>query len=180
MTMQIDTTRTATRWELDPAQSAVDFEARHGWGLLRARGRFSRFAGSYTVDGDDRAIELTIDAASVDTGNPKRDHHLRTADYFAVDVHPQARFTSTDITESAPGVLHVAGRLEAAGTSVRLAFAASIRQVGDALEIEATTTVDHHLFGMARSPLGILRPPIALHVRAELHPTSDTTTEEQS
>jgi polyisoprenoid-binding protein YceI len=40
MTMQIDTTRTATRWELDPAQSAVDFEARHGWGLLRARGRF--------------------------------------------------------------------------------------------------------------------------------------------
>jgi polyisoprenoid-binding protein YceI len=180
MTMQIDTTRTATRWELDPAQSAVDFEARHGWGLLRARGRFSRFAGSYTVDGDDRAIELTIDAASVDTGNPKRDHHLRTADYFAVDVHPQARFTSTDITESAPGVLHVAGRLEAAGTSVRLAFAASIRQVGDALEIEATTTVDHHLFGMARSPLGILRPPITLHVRAELHPTSDTTMETQS
>ena len=180
MSMQIDTTRTATWWELDPAQSAVDFEARHGWGLLPAHGRFTRFAGSYTVDGDHRAIELTIDAASVDTGNPKRDHHLRSADYFAIDAHPYVRFTSTDVTESAPGVLRVAGRLEAAGTSVPLAFDAAISQVGDALEIEATTTVDHHLFGMAHSPLGMLRPAIALHVRARLHPTSDTATEARS
>ena len=180
MNMQIDTTRTTTRWELDPAQSAVDFQARHGWGLLPAHGRFTRFAGSYTVDGDHRAIALTIDAASVDTGNQKRDHHLRSADYFAVDAHPHVRFTSNDITEAGPGVLHVAGRLEAAGTSVPLAFDATIREVDDDLEVEATTTVDHHLFGMAHSPLGILRPAIALHVRARLHPTSDTTTEARS
>ena len=47
-------------------------------------------------------------------------------------------------------------------------------------QIEATTTVDHHLFGMAHSPLGMLRPAIALHVRARLHPTSDTATEARS
>jgi polyisoprenoid-binding protein YceI len=180
MTMQIDTTRTAARWELDPANSAVDFQARHGWGLIPAEGRFSRFTGSYSVDDDHRAIELTIDASSVDTGNGKRDRHLRTADYFAVDAHPHVRFTSNDVTDAAPGMLHVAGRLEVAGTSVPLAFDATIREVGDELEIEATTTVDHHLFGMARSPLGMLRPLIALHVRARLHPTSETNTEEQS
>ena len=175
MSMQIDRTRAATQWELDPAQSAVDFQARHGWGLLRAYGRFTRFAGAYTVDGDHRAIELTIDAASVDTGNQKRDQHLRSADYFAVDAHPHVRFTSSDITEAAPGVLHVAGRLEAAGTSVPLAFDAAICEVGDDVEVEANTTVDHHLFGMTHSPLGILRPPIALHVRARLRPTAGVT-----
>lgn len=180
MNMQIESRRTATRWDVDPAQSAVEFEARHGWGLLRAHGSFSRFTGSYTVDGDRRAIALTIDAASIDTGNAKRDHHLRSVDYFAVDEHPHVRFTSSDVTDAGAGVVHVTGRLEAAGTSVPLAFDAAIRELGDELEIEATATVDHHLFGMVRSPLGILRPPIALHVRARLHSTSDTTTEGQS
>ena len=179
MTMQIDTTRAAARWELDPANSAVDFQARHGWGLLRADGRFSRFTGSYSVDDDHRAIELTIDAASIDTGNRKRDQHLRSADYFAVDAHPHVRFTSSDVTEAGPGVLHVAGRWRPPA-SVPLAFDATIREVGDELELKATTTVDHHLFGMTRSPLGILRPAIALHVKARLHPTSEATTEEQS
>jgi polyisoprenoid-binding protein YceI len=180
MTMQIDTTQPTTRWALDPARSVVEFEARHGWGLLRARGRFSRFAGSYTIEGDHRSIELAIDAASIDTGNAKRDHHLRSADYFAVDEHPEVRFVSRAVTEAAPGTLHVTGELEAAGTSVPLAFDAAIRGVGDELELEATTTVDHHLLGMVRSPLGILRPPITLHVRARVRPVSDITTEEQS
>jgi hypothetical protein len=67
-----------------------------------------------------------------------------------------------------PGVLHVVGRLEAAGSSVLLEFPATVRQVGDELEIEATTTVDQRELGMSTGTLGMIRRPVTLHVDARL------------
>jgi polyisoprenoid-binding protein YceI len=66
------------------------------------------------------------------------------------------------------GHVHVSGDLEAAGTSVPLEFDASVRMIGGELAIEATTTVDQRRFGMSEGPLGNVRPPTMLHVRARL------------
>ena len=155
------------RFTLDPARSSVEFAVKHFWGLITVRGRFDRFAGSY--DGD--RIELTIDAASLDTGNSSRDKHLRSADFFDTDNHPQVQFISSSVTKAHDGSLKVKGELEAAGKLVPLDFDATIRDVDDHIEIEATTSIDQRLFGMTWSPLGTARPPATLHMKAWLHST---------
>ena len=90
-----ETQTTVERWTADPTRTTVEFEVEHFWGLHTVRGRFRRFDGSYVVGPAGAEIELTIDAASVDTGISARDKHLRSADFFDVDQHPQVRFTST-------------------------------------------------------------------------------------
>ena len=120
------------------------------------------------VGPDGTKIELTVDADSLDTGNATRDKHLRSADFFHIAAHPQVRFTSTRVHDAGDGMLHVEGELEAAGKVVPLEFDATVRQVDDALELEATTTVDQRQLGMSSGRLGMIRPPATLHVKARL------------
>jgi polyisoprenoid-binding protein YceI len=156
------------RWSADPTRTTVEFEVDHLWGLHTVHGRFGSFDGSYVVGPDGAEIELTVDAASIDTGIAKRDEHLRSPDFFFVALHPQVRFRSTEVTGLGNGDVHVSGELDAAGTTVPLAFDASVRVVDGELELEATTTVDQRRFGMSEGPLGNVRPPTTVHVKALL------------
>jgi polyisoprenoid-binding protein YceI len=155
-------------WSLDRDASSVEFTVKTMWGLLPVHGRFDRFAGSYEVGRNGITIELTIDADSIDTGNAKRDEHLRSSDFFDVDGHAQVRFRSTGVHAFGDGMLYVAGNLKAAGIAVPLELTASVQPAGDALEVEATTTVDQRQFGMSSGVLGVIRPPAKLHVKALL------------
>ena len=161
-----------TLWAVERSDTSVDFTVKTFWGLTTVRGRFDRFDGSYEVGPDGPRIELTIDADSVDTGNRTRDKHLRSTDFFQVTEHPYVRFTSTRVYDLGGGMLHVVGRLEAAGNVVLLEFPATVRRVDDALEVEATTAVDHRRFGMSSGHLGMIRPPATLHVKGRLHSTA--------
>jgi polyisoprenoid-binding protein YceI len=167
------TEQRTTRWTVDVEDASARFAVKTFWGLATVRGRFDRLDGSYEVGPDGPKIELTIDADSLDTGNKTRDKHLRSTDFFRVDGHPQVRFTSTRVRHAGDGVLHVEGRLEAAGKVVPLEFDASMKPVDRGLEIEATTTVDQRQFGMSSGRLGMIRPPATLHVKARVN---DTTT----
>src|SRR6187551_2927220 len=60
-----------TRWIVDSDASTVEFAVKTCWGLTTVRGRFQRFGGTYEVAPDGMSIDLTIDGASVDTGNRK-------------------------------------------------------------------------------------------------------------
>jgi polyisoprenoid-binding protein YceI len=157
------------RWNVDRTRTTVEFEVKHLWGLHSVRGRFRSFDGAYIVGpGGNSEIELTIDAASIDTGVAKRDEHLRSPDFFFVDLHPQVRFRSTLVTGLGNGEVHVSGELDAAGTTVPLALDASVRMIDGELEVEATTTVDQGRFGMSEGPLGNIRPPTKIHLKARL------------
>ena len=134
------------------------------------RGRFRRFHGSYVADAEAPAIELTIDATSIDTGNGKRDEHLRAADFFDAGAHPDLTFTSSRILEAGDGRLRVSGLLEAAGTRVPVSLDASVGDFGDGLEIDAETTSTSVRSGCRAGPLATIRPPARLHVRARLVP----------
>jgi polyisoprenoid-binding protein YceI len=158
-----------TRWSPDTDRTSVDFAVKTFWGLLTVRGHFDRFSGSYEVGPDGGRIELTIDADSLDTGNAKRDEHLRSTDFFAIDEFPRVRFTSTGVRESGDGTLRVAGDLHAAGKAVAIDLDATMAQLDDGrLEIEATTTVDQRSLGMSSGLLGMIRRPATLHVKALL------------
>ena len=162
--MSTATLEQKTQWTVDQVDTSVEFAVKTFWGLMTVHGRFDRFDGSY----DGTRIELTIDADSLDTGNTTRDKHLRSDDFFHVVEHPQIRFTSTRVHPVTDDILHVVGRLEAAGKSVPLDFPATIRTVGDGYELEATTTVDQSQLGMSSGQLGMIRRPTTLHVKAHL------------
>jgi polyisoprenoid-binding protein YceI len=157
-----------THWTVAPESSSVEFEVKTFWGLATVHGRFDRFTGSYETRPDGATIELIIDADSLDTGNGTRDEHLRSSGFFQIAEHPQVRFASTRVHEVGGGVLHVVGRLEAAGSSVLLEFPATVRHVGGGIEIEATATVDQRGLGMSTGTLGMIRRPVTVHVNARL------------
>jgi polyisoprenoid-binding protein YceI len=86
-------------YTLDPAHSRIGFVARHAM-VTKVRGAFGSFTGSAVLDADDPArssAELTVEVASVDTGNAQRDDHLRTNDFFDAATYPQIRFVSTAV-----------------------------------------------------------------------------------
>lgn len=86
-------------WMIDPNHTRVGFVARH-MGLSKVRGQFTSFRGE--VEGDPEDIttakaRFEVDMASVDTGSPDRDAHLRSPDFFDVERYPTMTFVSTSI-----------------------------------------------------------------------------------
>jgi polyisoprenoid-binding protein YceI len=156
------------RWQLDPQRSSVEFRSGHFWGLAKVKGHFGAYEGHLDL-GRDPAIELTIDAASVQTGNAKRDRHLRSADFFDADSQPLVRFASDSVVP-AQDALRVRGRLFARGRSISLELEAQIHRVDGELEIEAATRAGHRELGMTWSPLGLIPPQSELRVKGYLVP----------
>ena len=85
-------------WAVDPSHSQVGFQVKH-LGIATVRGDFSDFEGTIVI-GDDLASAKasgSVDVASVDTNEEKRDEHLRSPDFFHVDEHPRIEFESKAI-----------------------------------------------------------------------------------
>lgn len=88
----------AGTWTIDVSHSSVNFKVKH-LGLAKTRGRFTGFEGTVEIGEDpkDTTVDVSIDAASVDTHDGKRDEHLRSADFFDVAAHPNLTFRSTRV-----------------------------------------------------------------------------------
>ena len=155
-----------TRWRLDPTRSSVEFHVRHFYGLVTVKGRFERFEGTLDLRSQP-AVQLTIDADSLDTKLKRRDKHLRSADFFDVEHYPRVQFIS-DRAALDGDQLKVHGQLHAAGKTIPLELDAILRQVDGELEVQAVTHADHRELGMTWSPLGILRAPSKLIVSGRL------------
>lgn len=158
-------------WQLDPRRSTVEFRARHFWGAATVKGHFDAYESRLDLSRDP-AIELTIDAASVQTGNRRRDQHLRSAAFFDAEDHPRVQFISESVTPR-DDTLKVRGHLSVRGHSVPLELDAKVRQVDGELEIDARTTAEHRKLGMVWSPLRTIRPRSELHVAGYLVPAAD-------
>lgn len=84
---------------LDANHTTIGFTARHAM-VTKVRGHFSDFEGTAHVDTETPAnssVTITIQAASVTTGNEQRDGHLKTPDFFDIENYPQITFVSTDV-----------------------------------------------------------------------------------
>ena len=155
-----------TRWRIDPARSSVEFRTPTFWGLVTVKGRFERYDGTLDLRREP-AIDLTIEAASLDTKNKTRDKHLRSGDFFDAEHHPVVRFASDDVRLEGEH-LKVRGQLHARGCSMPIELEAQVRRVGDELEVDATTYVNQRGLGMTHSTLGMIRTPSELVVRGRL------------
>ena len=155
-----------TRWRIDPTRSRVEFRTRTFWGVMTVKGRFERYDGTLDLE-HEPAIDLTIEADSLNTNNKTRDRHLRAADFFDIENHPQVRFVS-DRATLADGQLRAQGRLSAAGESIPLDVEARVQRVDGELHLDTTTYADQYKLGMSHGALGMIRAPSELIVHARL------------
>ena len=122
-------------YDIDPAHSAASFKVRHIF--TQVNGRFTQFAGTLWYDAtkpENSRIEITIEAASIDTDIQQRDNHLRSADFFDVAKYPQITFKST--------------KIEPAGQANRYRVTGDFAMHG----VTKPITVDVELLGFAENP----------------------------
>lgn len=106
-------------WQIDPNHSSAQFAVRH-LAISTVRGAFTKVNGSVQFDDKDvskSSVEVTIDAASVDTRVEGRDKDLRSDHFFDVEKYPTLTFKSTKVEQSEPGKLKVTGDLTIHGVT---------------------------------------------------------------
>ncbi len=125
-TTQITAIPTGT-WTVDASHSSVDFRVKH-LGISTVRGSFREFEGSLEIGEDITSSKVTgkIKAASIDTGEPKRDEHLRSADFFDADTYPEITFESTSIEVIDEDEFHVTGDLTMHGVTKPITLHAEV------------------------------------------------------
>ena len=105
-------------YTIDKSHSDVAFQIRHY--VSQVHGHFSEFSGSIVKDDENPAnatVVFEIQAASIDTGNEKRDNHLRSADFFDAATYPAIKFVSNRIEKQPDGSFRVTGNLTMRGVT---------------------------------------------------------------
>ena len=106
----------ATAWTIDPTHSGIEFQIRH-LGVANVRGSFSKVTGTVQMDEKEivrSSVQASIDTATVNTNDGKRDEHLRSADFFDVQKYPAMTFKSTRLMQT-NGKLQMVGDLTLGG-----------------------------------------------------------------
>ena len=108
----------AETWEIDPVHSSILFRVKH-LNVSHVYGRFDDFSGKITIDDGDLAnakVQVEVKTQSVNTGNPKRDDHLRSPASFGVQQFPTIAFASTSVKKNGDDY-EVAGNLTIHGVT---------------------------------------------------------------
>jgi polyisoprenoid-binding protein YceI len=117
--------QTATTWNIDPVHSVAEFKVRHMM-ISNVKGQFTPVTGVMTLDEADASeshIEASVEVASVNTRDPQRDAHLKSADFFDVEKFPTLSFKSTRVIRTGDGEAAVTGDLTIHGITREVVFA---------------------------------------------------------
>ena len=147
-----------TEWQIDPQHTSAQFAVSH-MKTSTVRGRFNKTFGTVKWDGRDFAsasVEIVVEVASIDTGVPERDAHLRTADFLMVEKYPTITFKSVKIEPASPGRLKMTGNLTIRGVTKRVVLDVAgpsepVKGEDGAIHVgaSATATIDRRDFGLA-------------------------------
>jgi polyisoprenoid-binding protein YceI len=112
----------STTYKIDPAHSSASFVVRHMM-ITNVRGAFSNVQGTVTHDAGDpgqSCIDVVIDVTTINTQEPARDTHLKSADFLDVEKYPTITFKSTSVAAAAEGEHSVTGDLTIHGVTKRV------------------------------------------------------------
>ncbi len=145
----------AGSWTLDPGRSEVRLKTRHTFGLLPLHGVFRQVTGNGTVTaaGDVTGV-ITVAAGSIDTRNPRRDKHLRSADFFDIANHPDLTYAA-DSASPADGGVRVTGRLTVRGRTLPVPFDAKVSTADGEVSLDGQLQVNRADFGLTWNWMGI-------------------------
>jgi polyisoprenoid-binding protein YceI len=175
-------------FDIDQPHSQVGFSIRHFFS--KVPGQFKDFSGTIVMDPNAPAassVEVTIQAASISTGNDGRDKHLRSPDFFAADSFPTLTFKSTKVDSAGKDRVKVTGDLTMHGVTKSVVLDVEFLGMGEVgvggkswgtkAGFDATTTLHRHDFGINWNKTldagGVMigeDVAISLHVEANLKP----------
>ena len=171
-----------TQWQIDPAHSAAHFSVRHLM-ISNVRGEFTKLSGSAVVNSADQtksSVEITIDAASINTREPQRDEHLRSPDFLDVAKYPTLTFRSKRVEPLGPENFKVTGDLTIRGVTKEVTFeiegpTAPVKDPWGNIRagIEASAKINRKDFGVAFNALTetggvVVGDEVKITVEAEL------------
>jgi polyisoprenoid-binding protein YceI len=146
-------------WTIDPAHSLVEFSVKHMM-IATVRGRFRDVAGQVTVDPADAGatglagLEVTIGAASIDTGVAARDAHLRSPDFFDAEQFATLTYRGRSIHHEEDGVYRIVGDLTIRDVTREVALRAeetghvTLPDGGALVGVSATARISRRDFGL--------------------------------
>src|SRR3984893_1680286 len=148
-------------WQIDPNHSAAQFAVRH-LAISTVRGAFTKVDGTVQLDDKEisrSSVDVTIDAASVDTRVPNRDKDLRSDHFFDVEKYPTLTFKSTKVEQVEAGKLKVTGDLTIHGVTKQVVLdvegpTAPVKDPwgNQRAAVTATTKINRQDFGMKWNP----------------------------
>jgi len=150
----------ADTFKFDVAHSNIGFSVRH-MAISNVKGSFTDFNGTFVWDGknlSNSSVEVTIQTKSIDTGNEKRDEHLRTEDFFEVEKYPEITFESSSFEKSGDGY-KATGTLTMHGVSKEVTIPFSILgtlkdpQRSTRLGMEGSLTLNRQDYGISWSKM---------------------------
>jgi len=146
---------TAETFSFDKSHTNVGFQVRHIFTMVS--GHFTDYAGAIQVDRakpESSTVEFTIQAKSIDTNEPRRDEHLRSADFFDVANHPTISFKSTSVKASGKDGFLVTGDLTMRGVTKPVTLPVTLLGEGkdpygnEKMGLETTVTLNRKDFGL--------------------------------
>jgi polyisoprenoid-binding protein YceI len=146
-----------TTWNIDPVHSAAQFKVKHMM-ISNVKGEFTHIDGKLELDSSNITkshVEASIDAATINTREPDRDAHLKSADFLDVERFPKLSFKSTNIAQKGEGELRVEGELTMHGVTrkVVLEVEGPTAEMKDPwgntrIGLSATTRINRKDFGL--------------------------------
>lgn len=157
LAVALPTVAFASEWEIDNSHSSATFKVKHMM-VSNVRGEFQNVSGTLNLDDKDvtrSTVNATIDAKTINTRDAKRDGHLRSADFFDVEKHPNITFTSKKVTKKSATKLAVLGDLTIRGVTKAVTLDVELPK-GELKDpwgnvkrgASATTTINRKDFGL--------------------------------
>ncbi|HEY2141747.1 MAG TPA: YceI family protein [Solirubrobacteraceae bacterium] len=140
-------------WKVDPVHSSVEFQVKH-LGIATVKGQFTEFEGTLEVKPEGALAYGTVKVDSVDTREPQRDEHLRSADFFDAVQYSEIAFQSTAIRPLDDDDFEIEGDITIHGVSQPLKLKATLEgtetdpQGNDRVGISATAQINRSDFEM--------------------------------
>jgi polyisoprenoid-binding protein YceI len=153
-----------TDFAIDPVHSSLAFKVKH-LGVSYVAGHFDKFSGTVSFDPKELKTlqaSATIETSSVNTGNERRDNHLRSADFFDVAKFPQLTFTSQEVKDVVGEKFKLVGDLTLHGVTKRVTLDCEFGGAADSpfgdvrAGFSATTTINREDFGITGGQAGAL------------------------
>lgn len=142
-------------YAIDPSHSRIGFVAKH-LVVSKVRGAFEEFAGTLTFAENplESTAEVTIQAASISTGDKGRDEHLRTGDFLLVEEHPTLTFRTNALAARGKGRFVASGDLTIRGVTKPVELDLEVEGVvldpwgNEKVVVSASTEIDREQFGI--------------------------------
>ena len=163
-------------WNIDGSHSRTGFSVKH-LVISDVKGDFAKTSGAAQIDEADlskSSVAVTIETASVDTRDEKRDGHLKSADFFDVAKFPTITFKSTKVEAGKDGALTVTGDLTMRGVTKPVTLEGSITAAiqdpkGNARRgVSLAGKLNRKDFGVSYGPAAIVGDEVKLDIQAEI------------